>query len=78
MISIQDLVVKHSKAITNLSLEIGKKGCFAILGPNGAGKTTLVNVICGLLQYDSGNVLVGGINPNRDINRTRSLIGLVT
>lgn len=33
---------------------------YGLLGPNGAGKTTTVSIICGLLEADSGEVLVAG------------------
>ncbi|MBN2335456.1 ATP-binding cassette domain-containing protein [Candidatus Bathyarchaeota archaeon] len=51
---------------------------FTLLGPNGAGKTTLVNIVCGLLPWDSGTVSVYGFDPQRDAEEVRRRIGLVT
>ena len=34
-----------------------------LIGPNGAGKTTLLKLLLGLLQPDSGRILVFGKNP---------------
>jgi len=42
----------------NLTLEKGAR--HALIGPNGAGKTTLVNLITGVLQPSSGQILLNG------------------
>ncbi len=47
-------------AVDDLSLEVYGGEVFGFLGPNGAGKTTAINLICGLLKPDSGQVLIHG------------------
>ena len=47
-------------AVDDLSLEIHKGEIFGFLGPNGAGKTTSINMICGLLKPDGGQVFIHG------------------
>ncbi|MCE1252873.1 MAG: ABC transporter ATP-binding protein [Anaerolineae bacterium] len=47
-------------AVTDLSFEIIPGELFGFLGPNGAGKTTSINMICGLLKPDSGQVFFQG------------------
>ncbi len=37
-----------------------------LLGPNGAGKTTFFRGLCGFEKFDSGTVLVDGIDPGAD------------
>jgi len=59
-------------AVNKLTLQVMEGEVFGFLGPNGAGKTTSINMICGLLQPTSGQVLVKGhpiINGNKDIRR---------
>lgn len=46
------------KVLDNLNLKINKGEICGLLGANGAGKTTTINIICGLLNYDSGNILI--------------------
>ena len=46
------------KALDHLTLNILEGEIFALLGPNGAGKSTLINTICGILNFDQGNITV--------------------
>ena len=48
------------KAVDNISFEVKTGEILGFLGPNGAGKTTALNLLCGLLQPDSGEILVQG------------------
>jgi ABC-2 type transport system ATP-binding protein len=47
-------------AVKNLTLEVYEGEVFGFLGPNGAGKTTSINMMCGLLRPDAGQVWVQG------------------
>jgi ABC-2 type transport system ATP-binding protein len=56
-------ITKHYGSLTavqDLTLEVYAGEVFGLLGPNGAGKTTSINMLCGLLKPDSGQVLVHG------------------
>lgn len=44
--------------VENVSFQVVAGQTLGLLGPNGAGKSTLVNMICGLLKPDAGEVLV--------------------
>jgi len=44
------------RALDALSLDIHEGEILGLLGPNGAGKTTTVNIVCGLLRADAGEV----------------------
>ncbi len=63
-------------ALDDLSLTIEEGEIFGILGPNGAGKTTLVECICGLRRPDAGQIAVGGVDPQRQRDGLRSLVGV--
>ncbi|WP_026665633.1 ABC transporter ATP-binding protein [Butyrivibrio sp. FC2001] len=47
----------------------------AVVGSNGSGKTSMLNIICGSIQADRGEVLVNGVNiaNQRDYQRHRTI-----
>ena len=51
------------QVLNNINLEIEKGELITFFGPNGCGKTTLLNIIAGLIDFDSGNVKIEGKNP---------------
>jgi ATP-binding cassette subfamily C protein len=54
---------KSEPAVSGVSLEVERGSYAAIVGPSGAGKTTLVDLILGLYEPQSGEVLVNGESP---------------
>ena len=68
---------KNKKEVVNVlngvSLELGHNEIIVILGPSGCGKTTLLKNICGTLDYDSGSILINGIDANRLSTQERNL-----
>lgn len=65
------------KAVNDISFEVKEGSLFAFLGLNGAGKSTTINILCGDLQKDSGEVFINGINIDDSINDIKPLIGVV-
>lgn len=47
-------------ALSDMSFSVNKGDIFGIIGPNGAGKTTIFNMITGIYQVTSGDVLFNG------------------
>ncbi len=48
------------QALKGVSLTFRKNEFVSILGPSGCGKTTMLNIIGGLDQYTSGDLIIGG------------------
>ena len=48
----------NKKIFENLNLEFKKGKIYGIIGPSGSGKTTLANLILGLLNQQSGEILI--------------------
>jgi ABC-2 type transport system ATP-binding protein len=63
-------------ALDDVTLEAPTGKVLGLLGPNGAGKTTLVRVVTTLLEPDSGNAWINGINVIQDPQRARMSFGL--
>lgn len=68
---------KNSPALNHISLGIQTGQVISFVGPSGAGKTTVVDVILGVLQPDSGNVLMQGLAPLDAIKKWPGAIGYV-
>ncbi|MEP6965724.1 MAG: ATP-binding cassette domain-containing protein, partial [Polaromonas sp.] len=45
-------------ALENIELQVGAAEFVCLLGPSGCGKTTLLRIIAGLLNADSGRILL--------------------
>ena len=54
------------QCITDLDMEVQQGEILSVIGPNGAGKTTLFNLVTGIYEPDSGDILLDG----------KSLVGL--
>jgi len=54
------------KAVDGISLQVRQGEIFGLLGPNGAGKTTTIQMVCGMLRPDSGEIYFEGrrVQPN--------------
>ncbi len=57
------------KAVSQLSIEVGKGQVFGILGPNGSGKTTTLSIITGILGQDEGSFSWFGEMPKASVRR---------
>ncbi len=77
-IQVQNIVksYKDVMAVRGIDLEIATGEYVALLGPNGAGKTTLVEMMEGIQQPDSGEVLIKGMNWSGNSDRLRKVMGI--
>jgi len=62
VLNIEKLSKTYGKrqVLQDLTLHILPGEIYGLLGPNGAGKTTTINIICNLLQADSGVIKING------------------
>lgn len=56
----------EKKAVDDLSLHIQAGEIYGFIGHNGAGKTTTLKSVAGIMQFDSGEILVDGISMKAD------------
>lgn len=63
----------------DLNMELPVKTFTAITGPSGVGKSTLLDLLCGLAEPGSGEILVDGVSLREiDLRRWRRMIGYVS
>lgn len=79
MLEIKNLTKSYGKfkALKGIDLHIKRGEIFGFIGPNGAGKTTTMRIVCGLLQADSGEVYVDGIDALNEPERIKRKVGYV-
>ena len=51
------------KALNDVNLTIGSGKIIGLLGPNGSGKTTMIKLLNGLVQPNTGQVIINGNPP---------------
>ena len=56
----------EKKAVDDLTLHIQRGEIYGFIGHNGAGKTTTLKSIAGIMQFDSGEILIDGTSIQRD------------
>ncbi|HNH52504.1 MAG TPA: ATP-binding cassette domain-containing protein, partial [Nitrosomonas sp.] len=63
----------------DLNIEIPIKSFTAVIGSSGVGKSTLLDLLCGLAEPKSGEILIDGVPlHNIDLRQWRHLIGYVS
>ena len=64
-------------AVDTIDLSVESGQVFGFLGPNGAGKSTVIKLLTTLIQPDSGQISVLGINVIEEPLKIRKKIGVV-
>ena len=79
ILQIKDLEKNYGtvKAVDGINLEIMEGEIFGLLGPNGAGKSTMINIICGLLRKDRGEVIVFDNDIDTDLSQAKGNLGII-
>lgn len=69
---------KKHKVLKNIGFQVNKGDFFLITGPSGAGKTTLISILAGIQAYKAGSVEIFGFQLNKEKEKHKPYIGLVT
>ena len=65
------------KAIDSINLEVKKGEIFGFIGHNGAGKTTTIKSIVGIQSFDSGSILIDGVDILKDDLKCKKMIAYI-
>src|SRR3954467_9312831 len=64
------------QAVKGISFDVYEGEIFGLLGPNGAGKSTTLEIIETLRDKTSGEVIVDGINLDKEPGKIKKIIGV--
>jgi len=63
------------KAVDDVSLVAEKGEILALVGPDGAGKTSIFRAMCGLLEFNSGQIEIACFDVSREFERIKPHLG---
>ena len=64
------------RAVNDLSISVKQGEIFGLLGANGAGKSTTIECVLGTKKYDSGQVSLLGMNPEKERKKLFERVGI--
>ena len=78
IISVKNLCKNYGnfEAVKSISFEVYEGEIFGLLGPNGAGKSTTLEIIETLRKKTSGEVMVDGIDLDKNPDDIKKIIGV--
>lgn len=67
--------VTETRLFNNFNLTVNDGEFVSVVGSNGSGKTSMLNIICGSINIQSGNIIIGGkdITKVKDYNRYKKI-----
>ena len=78
IISVKNLKKSYGifEAVKGISFDVLEGEIFGLLGPNGAGKSTTLEIMETLRQKTSGEVIVDGMDLDKEPNKIKKIIGV--
>ncbi len=79
MIEVMGLIKKFKDvtALDCIDFSVEEGEIIGLLGPNGAGKSTFINILCGLISSDKGDIKIFGLDTQKDMKKIKADIGVV-
>ena len=76
--NLQKVYDNNVVALKGIDLKVQKGDFYALLGPNGAGKSSTIGIIGSLVTKSAGKVSVFGNDIDTDLNKAKSMLGVVS
>ena len=79
MLDIKNLTKTYGekKAVDSLSLHIAPGEIYGFIGHNGAGKTTTLKSVAGILQFDEGEITIGGVSVKKNPLECKKMLAYI-
>ncbi len=65
------------RAVDHLTLHVEPGDLYGFIGHNGAGKTTSLKAACGILDFEEGDIYVGGISVKEDPLAVKKMLAYI-
>ncbi|MFZ6849843.1 ATP-binding cassette domain-containing protein [Undibacterium sp. RuRC25W] len=78
LLGLQKTAEQVVQAVNGVSFTANDGQITGLLGANGAGKTTTLRMVAALLQPDTGNVIVDGVEVRAGVSSTQSYMGVLS
>jgi ABC-2 type transport system ATP-binding protein len=77
IVEVKNLIKSYGSltAVDDFSFSANKGEILAVVGPDGAGKTSAFRSICGLLNFNSGEITISGFNILSQFNKIKPILG---
>lgn len=77
MLKVVNIKKKYGEfeVLKDISFEIKKGTIYGFLGPNGSGKSTTMNILSGLIDFNGGEIYLGGENFKKNKRRLLKKVG---
>ncbi|MTI67552.1 MAG: ABC transporter ATP-binding protein [Firmicutes bacterium] len=66
---------KDQEVLKDINFKISKGEIYGFLGQNGAGKSTTMNILTGLIKYNSGDITIAGFDMKKEYKKIINIIG---
>jgi len=80
MLKIKDLTKTYpggKRAVDGLSLDVKPGEICGFIGHNGAGKSTTIRAVCGVMDFDGGEIIVDGLDVRKNALEVKRRIAYV-
>lgn len=80
MIEVRNLVKRYSnfEVLKSIDFKVDTGTVYGFLGKNGVGKSTTMNILTGLIDYNSGEIIYEGMDFNKNKHSIMQTIGYLT
>jgi len=65
------------KAVSDLSLSVEAGDIYGFIGRNGAGKTTTIKCVVGIMDFESGDILIDGHSVKKEPEKCKSMLAYI-
>lgn len=71
-------IIREKQAVNGVSLKIEAGKIVGLLGINGAGKTTTIKMLAGLIEPNTGSIMIDDIDVIKEHKKVKNIVNLIS